>query len=65
MKTQTERADESQLVRDWLEHQIKKMQCISDEILREQAIESVTAQALFRLAHIWLGDLKIKLVDNT
>lgn len=51
---------DSEIVRDWMQHQIKELAIISDDYLREKAIEKITQTAMFRLAHIWLGDLPIK-----
>ena len=51
---------ESQLIRDWSKAKIQRLQSIDDTILYEKAVEHSTQTAMFRLAHIWLGDISFK-----
>ncbi len=55
-----DKTKESQIVRDALEHQIKELNQIHSEILRESAKQKIIQSAMFRLAHIWLGDIQEK-----
>lgn len=56
-----DKTKDSQLVRDWLKNEIKQ---INSTVLsaegKEISIEQRTKTAMFKIAHIWLGDLKWK-----